>query len=112
MGYQILVDENTSPRVAETLRGRGHDAIHIHDALKEGADDRSISKYAHEHGYVILTHDDDFLLPEYRKDIAIFYYSDDTLTSYEIADRVDQVTQYVPDPSNLPAITNLGEWEG
>ena len=35
MGYRILVDENTSPRVAEILRVKGHTATHVHAKLNE-----------------------------------------------------------------------------
>ena len=111
MTYRILVDENTSPRVAELLRGKGHDAVHVHDVLGEGATDERISAYAESNGYVVLTHDDDFLLPEHRHRVRILYYADDTLDSYEIADRVASVVRYVPEPSDIPAVTNIGEWE-
>lgn len=110
MTYRILVDENTSPRVAELLRGKGHDAAHVSEALEVGVTDGEIADYAREHGYVVLTHDDDFLLPEYTETISVLYYSNDTLDTYEIADRVDRITQYVSDPSDLPPITNLGSW--
>lgn len=46
MGYRVLVDENTSPRVAESLRGKGHEAVHVLDALDEGVDDREIATFA------------------------------------------------------------------
>lgn len=111
MTYRVLVDENTSHRVAEILRGKGHDALHIHEALEEGVRDERISEYAETHGYAILTHDDDFLLPEHSQRSIVLYYSDDTLDGYEIADRVDSVVQYVPDMGDLPPITNIGAWE-
>ena len=111
MTYRVLVDENTSPRVAELLRGKGHEAVHVHDALEEGATDDRLSEYAGSNGYCILTHDDDFLVPEHRRETRVLYYSSDTMTSYDIADRVDRVSRYVPDQSDLPSVTNIGEWE-
>ena len=39
MEYRVLVDENTSPRVAEALRGKGVAADHVHEALAEGVGD-------------------------------------------------------------------------
>lgn len=110
MRYRILVDENTSPRVAELLRGKGYVVVHVHEALEEGSTDERILAYATTNSHLVLTHDDDFLRPEYRREIRILYYSSDTIPSYEIADRVDRVTQYVPDPSDLPRVTNIGEW--
>ncbi|WP_345781973.1 DUF5615 family PIN-like protein [Natrinema salsiterrestre] len=92
------------------LRGKGHDAVHVHDVLEEGATDERIVAHADTNGYLVLTHDDDFLRPEYRREIRILYYSSDSIDSYEIADRVDRVTRYVPDPIDLPRVTNIGEW--
>jgi len=111
MTYRILVDENTSPRVAEILRGKGHDAVHVSTALELGATDEEIVDYASEQGYIVLTHDDDFLLPAYTEVVPILYYSDDTLDTYEIADRVAELTHYVPHSVDLPPITNLSTWD-
>ena len=111
MTYRILVDENTSPRVAELLRGKGYEAAHVSEALEVGVTDQEIVTYASERGYVVLTHVDDFLLSEYTETVSILYYSDDTLDTYEIADRVTKMARYVPDPTNLPPITNLSTWE-
>lgn len=110
MTYRILADENTSPRVAELLRGRGRDAAHVGEALDLGAADRRIVEYADEHGFVILTHDDDFLRSDYNPEVRILYYSDETFDTYESADRIEEVIRYVPDPSDLPPVTNIGTW--
>ena len=74
--YRVLIDENTSPRVAEILRGNGHEAAHVSEALDEGVTDREIVDYPNDHGYVVLTHDDDFLLPVHTDVVPILYYSD------------------------------------
>lgn len=111
MTYRILVDENTSPRVAELLRGKGHKAAHVSETLEVGVTDSAIAEYATERDCVVLTHDDDFLRPEYTNSVSVLYYSDDTMSTYEIADRVDEVSKYVPDQGDLPPITNLGSWE-
>lgn len=111
MRYRILVDENTSPRVAESLRGKGHAADHVHEVLEEGVDDEAIISVARERGYAVLTHDADFLDPERRGSVSVVYYGDDTLDTYEIADRVDELISWVPDPEDLPPVTNLLEWE-
>ena len=39
------------------------------------------------------------------------YYSDDTMDSYDIADRVAELIEWVPDPADLPPLTNLNDWE-
>lgn len=110
MEYRILVDENTSPRVAESLRGKGVSAEHVHEALSEGVDDDSIATFAREGGYVVLTHDTDFLDAETRGDVPVLYYGDDTMDTHAIADSVAAVIELVPEPTDLPPIVNLNEW--
>lgn len=111
MAHRILVDENTSPRVAERLRDDGHDAVHVSEPLGFGATDRAIADHAEAEGYVLPTHDDDFLLPGYADDVPVPYYSDDTLDADEIADRVDRLTRYAPERGDLPDVTTLGTWD-
>ena len=110
MEYRVLVDENTSPRVAETLRGKGIAADHVHEALSEGVDDESIAAFARQGGYVVLTHDTDFFDAETRGDVPVLYYADDTMDTYAIADRVAAVVELVPEPTDLPPIMTLNEW--
>ena len=52
MEYRVLVDENTSPRVVETLRDDGYTAAHIHDVLLEGVDDDTIVEFARKNRYI------------------------------------------------------------
>lgn len=111
MAYRVLVDENTSPRVAELLRDRGHDAVHVTAALEAGVSDDRIRARAAEREAVILTHDDDFLVPGGPPEVPILYYADDALGSAEIVARVERLTRYVPDPTDLPPVTHLGSWE-
>ncbi|TKX55500.1 hypothetical protein EXE44_16020 [Halorubrum sp. SS7] len=109
MEYRVLVDEDTSPRVAESLRGKGVAAEHVHEALSEGVDDESIAAFAREGGYVVLTHDTDFLDAETRGDVPVLYYADDTTDTYAIADRVAAVVESMPDPTDLRPIVKLNE---
>jgi predicted nuclease of predicted toxin-antitoxin system len=67
MEHRVLVNENTSPRVAESLRGKGITAKHVHEALSKGVDDDTITTFARENGSVVLTHDPDFLDPYDRR---------------------------------------------
>jgi len=46
-----------------------------------------------------------------RGSIPVLYYGDDTMDTYEIADRVDELITWVPDPEDLPPVTSLTEWE-
>lgn len=106
--YGILVDENTSPRVATALRAADHEAVHVTDVLECGATDEQIVQFAGDRDLVILTHDDDFLQPEYRDAVPVLYYSDDGLDSSELVGRVEPLAGYVPEREDLPPVTNLG----
>lgn len=110
MGYRILVDENTSPLVVELLRDGGHQAIHVSRALEFGANDCSIADYARNNGFVAVTHDDDFLRPDVATEVPVLYYADDTVEPATLAGRIGELSRFVPDPSDLPGVTNLGDW--
>ena len=111
MEYRVLVDENTSPRVVASLRDTGIPAEHVTNVLSEGVDDDTIATYAHENDAIVLTHDPDFLDPETRSGVSVLYYADDTMDSSEIADRVVKLIEWVPDPADVPPLTNLKQWE-
>ncbi|MGH6916735.1 MAG: DUF5615 family PIN-like protein [Geminicoccaceae bacterium] len=57
---RFLVDANLSPRVAEWLRGKGHDAAHVFDLGLHQAGDRRIFEEAVRRGQILLTSDLDF----------------------------------------------------
>lgn len=111
MTYRILVDENTSPRVVARLRERGHEAVHVTEALAAGVSDERILEHAMGRGAVVLTNDDDFLSLDTTRSVPILYYADDALGTSEIVARFVRVVEYVPDPADLPPVTNLGSWE-
>jgi len=110
MGYRVLIDENTSPTVADLLQDAGHDAIHVSRALEFGVSDAEIVEYARSRGAVVLTHDTDFLRPDVAVGVPILYYADDTLGPTTIVERVDELASFVPDSNDLPPVTNLGDW--
>jgi len=110
MRYRVLVDENTSPTVADLLQDAGHDAIHVSRAFEFGASDAEIVEYARSQEAVVLTHDSDFLRPDVASGVPILYYADDSLGSTTIDERVDELASLVPDSADLPPITNLGDW--
>ena len=111
MEYRILVDENTSPRVAASLRDTGITAEHVHAVLSEGVDDDTITTFAHEKDAIVLTHDPDFFDPKTRSGISVLYYADDTMDSSEIVDRVVELIEWVPNPEDIPPLMNLNKWE-
>jgi len=111
MTYRILVDENTSPRVVARLRERGHDAVHVTEALAAGVSDERILERAVDRGAVVLTNDDDFLALDPSQSVPILFYADDAIGSAEIVARFERVVEYVPDPADMPPVTNLGSWK-
>lgn len=110
MGYRILVDENTSPRVAAMLRENGHTAAHVHTILEEGVDGREILEFARRNEYTVLSHDADFLDPDTTAGVTVLYYGDDTMETTDIAERVDGLAEWVPSEEDLPRVVNIGEW--
>lgn len=110
MPYRILVDENTSPRVADRLRSNGHEAKHVNETVGDGTSDRAIVEFAAENGYAVLTADTDFLHPEHRRSVRVIYYGDGDLTVTEIVETIDRLSRIVPEQSELPRPTSLTAW--
>lgn len=57
---RLLLDANLSPRVAESLRDAGFDAVHVADLDLLTATDDEIFDRAAEDGLVVVTADSDF----------------------------------------------------
>jgi predicted nuclease of predicted toxin-antitoxin system len=57
---RLLIDENLSPRLAAALSDAFPGSIHVRDVGLKGAQDQRIWGFAAEHGYAILSKDDDF----------------------------------------------------
>jgi predicted nuclease of predicted toxin-antitoxin system len=57
---RFLVDANLSPRVAEWLRSKGHDAVHVFEVGLNRAGDHRILKEAARGRRILLTSDLDF----------------------------------------------------
>jgi uncharacterized protein with PIN domain len=54
---KFYLDENLSPRVAETLRARGVDAVSAYEVGNAQLDDRAQLRYAAQEGRAIVTCD-------------------------------------------------------
>lgn len=57
---RFLVDANLSPRVAEWLRNKGHDVVHVFEVGLHRAGDRRIFEEAARSRRILLTSDLDF----------------------------------------------------
>jgi predicted nuclease of predicted toxin-antitoxin system len=58
---RLLLDANLSPSLAEALRWRGHDAVHVNEVGLQAAPDPAIFLAASQWGRAVVTHDDDYL---------------------------------------------------
>ena len=57
---RVLIDMNLSPRWARTLDKAGIEAAHWSSIGPGNATDATLMAFAHDHDYVVLTHDLDF----------------------------------------------------
>ena len=57
---RLLFDENLSPSLIRRLSDVFPASAHVHDLGLGSADDRTISAFAREHDYVVVTKDADF----------------------------------------------------
>jgi predicted nuclease of predicted toxin-antitoxin system len=57
---KLLLDENFSPRLVESLRDLYPGSEHVHDLKLGGANDSEVWDYAKLHGFAIVSKDSDF----------------------------------------------------
>jgi predicted nuclease of predicted toxin-antitoxin system len=57
---RFLIDAQLPPALARLLNDRGYVGEHVNDIGLGGSPDRDLSRYALEHGAVIVTKDEDF----------------------------------------------------
>lgn len=74
---KFLVDNALSPRLAEALRGAGHDAVHVRALGLSGATDEELFELAASQDPVLLSEDTDFgtilaLRGEQRPSVLLF----------------------------------------
>ena len=58
---RFVVDQQLPPRLAEMLRTRGYDAIHVRDLGLSAAADRAIWAEARRDDAVVISRDEDFV---------------------------------------------------
>ena len=57
----FLIDAQLPPALCRWLEGRGHNAVHVMEALAVSATDASIADYCEVNELVLVTKDEDFL---------------------------------------------------
>jgi predicted nuclease of predicted toxin-antitoxin system len=57
---RLLFDENLSPRLPERLAAAFPDSRHVDDVGLHGRADAELWKYAGEHGFILVSKDNDF----------------------------------------------------
>jgi predicted nuclease of predicted toxin-antitoxin system len=71
---RLLLDEDVRPLLAEILRQRGYDAVHVLELGRTGESDAEQLEFAVDHGQAILTHNiRDFTLldRQYRQEAKV-----------------------------------------
>lgn len=63
---RFLVDECTGPKVADWLRGHGHEIFSVYDEAR-GMDDGDIIRKADAESWILITNDKDFGEKVYRE---------------------------------------------
>jgi len=107
MRYRVLCDENVEPRTVDELERNGITAVHVNEEPGRSSDDPAVATYARDHGYAILTNDSDFLNPESYPGITVLYHPDNDASAHDLARRVVELTDIVPDQDDLPRETFL-----
>ena len=57
---RLLLDQNLSPSLKETLQDLYPESVHARDLRLESASDLMVWEYAKDHGFVIVSKDSDF----------------------------------------------------
>jgi hypothetical protein len=109
MTYRVLCDENVPKRTVEHIDEFGIDVVHVSDRPGAGSTDVRVARFALERDRLLLTNDDDFLDEAAYPDVTVLYYPDNSVDSYELAERVEEVTSLVSEPNDLGRITFLTE---
>ena len=108
---RLVVDANLSPRVAERLRGAGHDVVHVFEIGLVEASDEAILQAALTDDRVVVSSDTDFgtLLARYEasKPSFVLLRHANEMTPDQHADLLIANLSRVSDALNAGAILSL-----
>lgn len=107
-GWRFLVDEDTDPKTATTLRDRGYDAVTVQDSVGKGTADSDVRAYADRTDRVLVTTDRGFQRPDRHRGITVLMVPGD-LDGPEVARRVIETIDYANTPADLGNVVWLSE---
>lgn len=87
VGWRFLVDEDTDPKTAATLRDRSYDAVTVRDTVGKGTEDPNVRAYADRTDRILITTDRGFQRSDRHHGIAVLMVPGD-LDGPEITRRV------------------------
>jgi predicted nuclease of predicted toxin-antitoxin system len=109
--WRFLVDENLEPQIAVHLEKRGIPAEHVRDALRRGAPDTDVLRYARTHDALVLTLDKkDFARIPYDDHEGILVLRNGAVSAYETARAISDLVDAYPDRDSLRHREPLDDW--
>lgn len=96
---RFLVDMPLSPRLAEWLRTKGHDAIHALSAGLGKASDIELLKRARDEQRIIITADLDYprlLAQMHAKSPSLILFRGGNYSEHEVVERLTRALETVP----------------
>ncbi len=83
---KILVDAQLPPALARHLQALGHEAAHVEEHGLRHAEDPDIHEFARQHGFCIITKDEDFQLRWLfgRRDVPVVWLRCGNISNREL----------------------------
>ena len=87
---KFLVDAQLPPALARHLVSLGRDAAHVEDHGLRHAEDPAIHAFARQHGYCVVTKDEDFQLRWLfgRRDVPVVWLRCGNISNRELKERI------------------------
>ena len=87
---KFLVDAQLPPALARHLQALGHEAAHVEDHGLRHAEDPDIHAFASQHGFCVITKDEDFQLRWLfgRRDVPVLWLRCGNISNRELKERL------------------------